>query len=394
MGLRISLKLAVAAAALSLAAGGALAQTKTGTVKFGLNESLSGQWQPVGVPPAAAVRMAVKEINDAGGFVVGDTKYTIQLVETDNQSNPSSAIASITKLVEDEKVKFVFGPTQSALAIQTTEITVPNDVIHLSAASLWQARGLLTDPKKPLLFGTQNPVNAITVFDIAGIKEMGAKKVAFLSQDDDTTKSIFPGFIDDLKAAGIELELVLFPTNAADLTPFLSRAKASGADMIFFFFPQARVNEAIRPTLDLQAAKSFGGRGISPNAALSQAIGKPIPIPFYTSFSSPSFDFPPNPKVQAFRDRLLAFDRNVAGPVATFAFFSYDFVPMLVEAMKKAGSVDDTKKIAQALREITYEGVVGKICFGKPMQTAQTDGGLIIVRDGKVDSRQIPSPCK
>lgn len=394
MSFRHIISAAVAVTALAGVSAAALAQGKTGVVRIGMNESLSGQWQPVGVPPAAAVRMAVKEINDKGGFTIGDTKYTLSLVETDNQSNPSSALAGVTKLVEDEKVKFVIGPTQSTMAIQTADVTVANDVIHLSAASLWQSRGLLKDPKKPLLFGTQNPVEAIAQFDIAALKEFGVKKFAFVSQDDEVTKSIFPSFIDDMKAAGITPELVLFPPNTADLTPFVSRAKSLSPDLIFFFFPQARVNEVIRPALDLNAAPMFGGRGISPLAAVSQAIGKPIPIPYFTTFASPSFDYPPNDKVKAFKERLVAFDKNVAGPLATFAFFSYDFVPMLVEAMKKAGSVDDTKKIAAALREVTYDGVIGKICFAKTMQTAQYDGGIIFVKDGKVDSRTVPGPCK
>jgi ABC-type branched-subunit amino acid transport system substrate-binding protein len=371
----------------------AIAQDKTGVVRIGMNESLSGQFQPVGVPPGAAVRLAVKEINDAGGFVVGDTKYTLELVETDNQSEPASAIAGVTKLVEDEGIKFIFGPTQSGMAIQTAEVTVPADVIQFSAASLWQSRGLLNDPDKPLLFGTQNPVPAITTFDIAGMKELGAKKVAVISQDDETTKSTMPSMTEDAKAAGIEVIQILFPTNATDLTSYVSRAKAEGADMIYYFFPQARVSEVLRATLDLQAAPTFGGRAINPKAAVSEAIGKPIPIPFYSSFSSPSFEFPPNEKVQAFRDRLLAFEPAVAGGHATFSFFSYDFVPMLVEAMKKAGTVEDTAAIGKALHEITYDGVIGKICYGAEIRTAQSDGGLIFVRDGQIDSRVFPSPC-
>jgi branched-chain amino acid transport system substrate-binding protein len=98
--------------------------------------------------------------------------------------------------------------------------------------------------------------------------------------------------------------------------------------------------------------------------------------------------------VKAFRDRLVAFDKNVNGPVATFAFFTYDFVYMLVEAMKKAGTVDDTAKVGKALADLTYNGVIGKICFGKEMRTAISDGGVIFIKDGKVDSRTLPSTCK
>ena len=377
-------------ATLAIGISGALAQ---GVVKFGLNESLSGEYAPVGIPPAAAVRMAVKEINDAGGFKVGDKTYRIELIEADNQSQPASSIAGITKLVEDDGVKFVFGPTQSGLAVQTASITQPANVIQLSAATLWQSRGMLSDKQMPLLFGTQNPVPAITRFDLAALQQMHAKKVVMLSQDDETTRSIFPSFPADLKAAGIDLSIILFPTNATDFTSYVSRAKSENPDMIYFFFPQARVNEVLRPVLDLHAAPMFGGRAINPQAAVSTSIGKPIPIPFYSSFSSPSFEFPPNDKVAAFRDRLFKFDPAVAGGHATFAFFSYDFVPMLVEAMKKAGTVENTAAIGKALSALTYDGVIGKICFGEEMRTAYSDGGLIFVNDGKIDSRTFPSPC-
>lgn len=388
------LRLALAGLAGLALASGAAAQEKTGVVKIGLNESLSGPLQPVGVPPAAAVRLAAKEINDAGGFVIGGTRYRLEVIQSDNAGDSAKALAQITKMVEDDGIKFIFGPTQSAMAIQTAEVTAPANVIHISAASLWQSRGLLNDAKKPLLFGTQNPVPMLNDVDIAALKELGVKKIAIVSQDDETTKSHTNSFVPAARAAGIEVELILFPTDTADLTSYVSRAKAANVGLVWFFFPQARVNEVLRATIDLNAAQNFGGRAINPEAATKTATGKPVSIPFYSSFASPSFEFPPTPKVQAFRDRLLKFDPNVAGGHGTFSFFTYDFVPMLVEAMKKAGSVDDTAKIGKALAELTFEGVIGKICFGKEMRTASSDGGIIFVKDGKVDSRSYPSVCK
>ena len=62
--------------------------------------------------------------------------------------------------------------------------------------------------------------------------------------------------------------------------------------------------------------------------------------------------------------------------------------------MKKAGSVTDTDRIGAELAALTYDGVIGKTCFGKSLRTASLDGGMLVVRDGKLDSRVIPSPCK
>jgi branched-chain amino acid transport system substrate-binding protein len=394
MDMRRSLALVSSLLAATFMSAPISAQDKIGTVKIGLNESLSGSFQAVGLPPAAAVRMAVKEINEAGGFDVGDTKYTLELIETDNQSQPASAMAGITRLVEDEGVKFVFGPTQSALAVQSAEVTQPADVIQFSAATLWQSTGMLSDPSKPLLFGTQQPSADIARFEVAALEEVGAKKVVLLTQDDETSKSIFPSLLPQLEAAGIAVETVLFPTDTNDLTSYVTRAKAAGPDAIFFFWPQSRVNEVLRPVIDLAAADNFGGRQLSPSAALGSATGSAIPITFFSSYASPNFEYPPNEKIRAYRERLLAFEPAVSGAFGSFSFWGYDFVPMLVEAMKRAGTVDDTKAIAEALGTMTHEGVIGKICFGKEMRTARSDGGLVFVRNGQIDSRVFPSVCE
>jgi len=364
------------------------------TVRIGLNESLSGSFQAVGLPPSAAIRMAVKEINDAGGFTVAGKSYTLELIEVDNQSQPASAMAGMSKLVEDEGVKFVFGPTQSALAIQTAEVTQPAEVIHFSAATLWQSTGLLSDTSKPLLFGTQQPSAEIVRFEVEALKTIGAKKVVLLTQDDETSKSIFPTLLPSLEKEGIAVETVLFPADTGDLASYVTRAKSTSPDTIFFFWPQARVNEVLRPVVDLKAAENFGGRQLSPAAALGGATGSALPITFFSSYSSPNFEYPPNEKIEAYRERLLAFEPAVSGAFGSFSFWGYDFVPMLVEAMKQAGTVEDTKAIAEVLKTMSYEGVVGTICFGKEMRTARSDGGLVYVKDGEVDSRVFPNTCE
>jgi branched-chain amino acid transport system substrate-binding protein len=370
-------------------------QAQTGTVKIGLNESMSGNFVAVGLPPAIAVRMAVREINDKGGFAVAGTTYKIQLVEVDNQSATPSAVAGMTKLVEDDKVNFVFGPTLSTLATQSAQISVPAKVLHISAATSWQANGSLSDPAKPLLFGTQNPVNRIADIDAESMAQLGIKKVAFLSQDDEVTKAVMPSFMASMKAANIGVATVLFPPGTTDYTSYVSRAKGEGVDGVYFNHPMAVVNEVLRTVVQLGAGpKGFGGRNLNPNSPLKTAIGGPIPIPFFSTQATPSFEYPGNAKVKAFTERIKAFAPEIVGANTTFSFFTYDVVYMLVEAMKQAGTVTDTAKIGAALGNLSYDGVVGKLCFGKTVRTASLDGGVIVVRDGKLDSRVSPSTCR
>ena len=379
--------------ALATGIGTADAQTKTGVVKIGSNMELSGNFVAVGIPPATAIRMAVKEINDKGGFVVGDTTYKLQLVEVDNKGATASAVSEMIKLVEDEKVKFVFGPTLGALAAQAGEISIPAKVIHITQSSVWQVRGYHSDPTRPLLFNTQLPLGNVAAMDAAALKELGAKKIVFMGLDDETTKSNLDAFLKTLIPLGFEVVPILFPSGTTDFSSYVTRAKSSG-DAIYFLYPQAQAPDLLRTVVDLNAGgKGFGARAVDPNVALKGVNGKPLPFPFFTTYNTPSFDYPATDKVKAYRERLLAFSPGLAGPSVSFSFFTYDFVYMLTEAMKKAGSVDDTAKIAAAMTALTYDGVAGKICFPGGVRNAVMEGGQIWVREGKLDPKLIPSGC-
>ena len=396
--MRKNLGWAVTAAAslLAVATQPVFAQTgRTGVIKIGINESLSGSFVAAGQPPAAAAKMAAKEINDRGGIVVGGVTYKFEVIEVDNQSQTASAVAGMTRLVDDEKIKFVFGPTVSTFATQTSALTVPAKVMQFSAATSWQASGYLSDASKPLLFGVQLPASRVTEIDASAFKLLGATKVTYLSQDDDVTKATWPSFHVPMKAANIGVSLTVFPVGTNDYSSYVSRAKGEGVEGIYLGWPQSLVREVLRTVVDLNAGpKAFGGRALDPNAALKTAIGKPVPVPFFSTGLTPSFDYPPNAKVKAFTERIKAFAPNLPNALINGVFYTYDVFYMLAEAMKQAGTVEDTAKLAALMGNMTYDGVAGKVCFGKEIRTVMYDGGLLLIKDGKVESRSIPSTCK
>src|SRR5262249_34934269 len=76
-------------------------------VAIGLNESLSGNSAVYGLPNAVGVRLAVKKINDAGGFQVGGKTYTFKVTEIDNRSDGAQAVSAAVKLTGDNGIKFL-----------------------------------------------------------------------------------------------------------------------------------------------------------------------------------------------------------------------------------------------------------------------------------------------
>jgi branched-chain amino acid transport system substrate-binding protein len=101
------LKQIALALALAIPSAAAVAQ---GVVKIGDIEAQTGALNTYGWMSSQGVRMAVDEINKAGGFQVAGKSYKLELVSPDTQGNPQQALIQLKKMLEEDKVKFVFGP--------------------------------------------------------------------------------------------------------------------------------------------------------------------------------------------------------------------------------------------------------------------------------------------
>ena len=97
--------LAIGIAGLSLASASAQE-----TVKLGEIEAQTGALNTYGWMSSQGVRMAVDKINKSGGFTVAGKKYKLQLINPDTQGNPQQALIELKKMLEQQHVKYVFGP--------------------------------------------------------------------------------------------------------------------------------------------------------------------------------------------------------------------------------------------------------------------------------------------
>lgn len=98
---------AVAAATLgmSLSAG-----VMAGEVNIGFTGPLSGGAALYGENTLSGLRMAVEEINEAGGFDLNGEKTTVNLVSLDDRYSPSQAATNAKRLKQESEVAAVFVP--------------------------------------------------------------------------------------------------------------------------------------------------------------------------------------------------------------------------------------------------------------------------------------------
>jgi ABC-type branched-subunit amino acid transport system substrate-binding protein len=101
-------------------------------IKIGLVAPISGS--PIGQDMERAARMAVQEINDAGGIHVKEwnTNVNITLVIADtNNDAPANAVTPVTRAVETDQVDMLIGGYGSAGTLANEIVAIDNKVPYI-----------------------------------------------------------------------------------------------------------------------------------------------------------------------------------------------------------------------------------------------------------------------
>lgn len=104
-----------------LASGHALAET----VKVGLNYPETGPYSVQGLDQLRAAKLAVEEINAAGGILGND----IELVVRDSQSKVPVTTENVTDLIDNEGAKIIFGGSSSGVAVEAGRVANEKNVL-------------------------------------------------------------------------------------------------------------------------------------------------------------------------------------------------------------------------------------------------------------------------
>ena len=122
-----------------------LAFQDEGTIRIGMLETITGGAAPYGLAGARGTLLAIEEVNAEGGIEIGGKKVKIVVVGggelgSDGGLDPALAIAGLKKLVLDEHVLMVKGPTTStnseAIFNYLNELSAQGSglVVHSSSA--------------------------------------------------------------------------------------------------------------------------------------------------------------------------------------------------------------------------------------------------------------------
>ncbi|TMA66739.1 MAG: ABC transporter substrate-binding protein [Deltaproteobacteria bacterium] len=327
-------------------------------IKIGVAEALTGNASQYGVAIRKGFELTAGEINGAGGV----NGQKLELVIEDEQGKKEEVINVFKKLIFQDKVLMLFGPTLSNSA---------------------QASDPVAQGAKVVVFGTSNTAdgitsignyvfrNSVTEADILPVtlntaaQKTGLKKVAVLYGNDDIfTKSGYDNFKKALQELKIPVTTTeTFAKGDVDFKPQLTKIKASNADAIVMSALVAEGAPVMVQARQFGMMLPFiGGNGMNSPRVFELAkehsdnlwVGSPWSME--------------NPAAENKRF-IAAYQKAHGSPPDQFTAQAYDAMYILAQALKKTkltGKVEaDRKSLRDALPAAQWSGATGPFKFGQ-----------------------------
>jgi branched-chain amino acid transport system substrate-binding protein len=323
------------------------------TLKLAVTGPFTGGSAPMGASMRDGARLAISEINNAGGVQVGASKMKIEVIERDDEAKNERGALIAQELASTPGLSGVIGSVNTGVVmagdrhLQEKGIT---KIITPAAGSASMTQWVGKAPELSIFrFAAHDGIQAAMVVEEAVNRKF--TKVAILH---DATNYGVSGRDDlqrEIKKQGDKLQVVAtekFNIGDKDMTAQVLRAKSGGAQAILIW--------AIGPELAAVAngmakmglaAPLIGGWTLSMSNFIDNAgkngNGALMPQTF--------IEEPITPKAKAFIDAYhKAYGVNRI-PSAVSAAQGYDAVYIFAAAVKQAGS-SDTQKIKAALEDL------------------------------------------
>jgi branched-chain amino acid transport system substrate-binding protein len=378
-------------------AGAAPSSGFAGTVTIGYINDLSGIYQTIGYPAVNGTRVAVNLVNQAGGVTIGGKKYKLALKTCEANSESAQAVACAQQLVRDDGLKIIMG-AQGAEAPPVAAITDPAGAIYINpSTALAQQIGQFK-----LVYNPLDGIDLKIKLAVAAIKKTfpDVKTVAAVTADDPTGAAL-PLFEQQLKAVGIRfIDKEKYDIKAVDITPQLTRAKASHPDLLFTGWTQTEVAPVIKANETVNVAPNiYGWTGPGSCDLFKSQLGNA------KFLSSELFGVDlAAPDTAAGKTYVAAYKKFVTSdpaaaknpvniPNMTYSLEYADAIPQLAKALEAAGTSTDVGKIGTAMLATSIDGVQGTIKFGpdRSAQLGQQHCSVNVDGPGKIGSFQIPA---
>jgi branched-chain amino acid transport system substrate-binding protein len=343
-------------AAMAIAAVCGLAAAQDMVVKIGHVAPLSGPQAHYGKDNENGVRMAIEDLN-AQGVTIGGKKVKFEIQAEDDAADPKQGTAAAQKLC-DAKVAGVVGHLNSGTTIPASKVYHDCGIPHVTGAATNPA---LTKPGYDTTYRIIANDNALgSALALYAADKLHLKKVAIIDDRTAYGQGVAEVFAKTAKSKGMQVVDEQFTNDkATDFMAILTAIKAKNPDAIFYggMDPQAGPMLRQMEQLGMDKVKYFGGDGIcTAEIAKLSAGAKTLSNVICAEGGAAIAKMPGGTAWKA------KYDAKYPGQFQVYSPYTYDATFVLVDAMKRAGSIDP-KKYIPFLKKADFKGVTSEIRF-------------------------------
>ena len=371
--MQVKLKLTVAAA---IAAVAGLASAQEQVVKIGHVAPMSGMQAHYGKDNENGVRMAIEDLN-AQNIVIGGKKMRFEIQAEDDAADPKQGAAVAQKLC-DAKVAGVVGHLNSGTTIPASKVYNDCGIPHVTGAATNPG---LTKPGYKTTYriiANDNALGSGLAFYAADALKL--KRVAIIDDRTAYGQGVAEVFKRTVTAKGMQVVDEQFTTaQATDFMAILTAIKSKNPDAIFYGGMDAQGGAMLRQMeqLGLSNVKYFGGDGICTAEIAKIAAGAKTLENVVCAEGGASLQKMPGGNAWKAR-----YDAKYPNQFQVYSPYTYDATFVLVDAMKRANSVDP-KVYTAKLAETNFKGVTSTIAFEPNGELKNPAMTLYVYKDGK-----------
>jgi branched-chain amino acid transport system substrate-binding protein len=223
------------------------------TVKIGLDNPLTGTYAAFGKNEMIGCQLAIEQINAKGGIAGRPAEL---VVEDSTSGDAGTAVQKASKLIESDKVNFLLGNVNSALALAMAQVSNAKGVLHIvpgghtdaitGATCHWNVFRVCNT--------TQMEANAVTP---SLIKSAG-KKWYYITPDYAFGHTLQAGLEKaSANLGGTKVGGDLTPLGTTDFSAFLIKAQAANPDVIVFLTQGDDMINALKQAVQFGLDKRF-----------------------------------------------------------------------------------------------------------------------------------------
>ena len=313
------------------------------TIQIGVISALTGPGAPWGMAVAEGAKMAAAEVNAKGGLEVGGKKHQVQVIAYDDQYKVAESVAAYNRLTKQDGVKYVI--IMSSAPTMALKQNIEDDkVVALSGSMLPKS----IDADTKYLFRVWSLPGDFLPSLVSWLKDNVKEKHVYVLNPNDESGADQTQTISKLYKQN-NFEVVgsdLYERTQKDFQPTLTKIVATKADILdLATSAPATAGLIVRQARELGYKGLFVKTGVGGPREIVAAAGKDSAEGTINMLYA-------DPLNEGFKRLAAQYKKNVGQDPNEIIVPFYDATNVLLQAIQKAGDVNNTAKVAAAFAQV------------------------------------------